>query len=369
MQLDSLLKECFASLDTVILQKKNDDLFEVLSHVPEWLHQLGVKEQESGYYQPQNELVYLEHFLFDAEEVWNGNQSGSVKSGIWHEDTLDGEDIALEATALILDSNPILFLKKLNEDFTEKQAILQQARENQLTHHRLLKEIEKKDVLLHCIVHDLNNPLTAIKGCFALMEYYQLDEEINELVEMGKRQVLKQQALIRDVLDAYSAEMGPIDLEDKKFEDFPVLDQVIQTVHDNSKHIFKQKKVKLKIKSEDANTRVIGEASKLERVISNLLENALRHSPSDSTVAIQSEVLSDLVKVTIQDEGPGVPDGVVLFEKFSQASNKGKVGLGLYFCRITVENWGGNIGFLNRPQGGATFWFELPIPKKNEVTK
>jgi len=50
-----------------------------------------------------------------------------------------------------------------------------------------------------------------------------------------------------------------------------------------------------------------------------------------------------------------------MFEKFSQArANTGKVGLGLYFCRITIESWGGTIGYTPRATGGAQFWFRLP---------
>ena len=68
------------------------------------------------------------------------------------------------------------------------------------------------------------------------------------------------------------------------------------------------------------------------------------------------------VRFTVEDEGPGVPEGLRdrLFQKFSQGGAKsGSAGLGLYFCRITVERWGGQIGYEPRESGGSRFWFRL----------
>ena len=98
-------------------------------------------------------------------------------------------------------------------------------------------------------------------------------------------------------------------------------------------------------------------------MIFNLLENAIRHSPVRAAVRVGITVDAAGVLVTVDDEGPGVlPDLVdTMFEKFSQAgANTGKIGLGLYFCRITIASWGGTIGYTPRATGGAQFWFRLP---------
>src|SRR5262249_6917580 len=115
------------------------------------------------------------------------------------------------------------------------------------------------------------------------------------------------------------------------------------------------------------NWQVGGEKSRLERVISNLAENALRHSPPDTTVTIGChDDEPDQVLIAIDDEGPGVPPEAVpgLFQKFVQGKQgTGKIGLGLYFCRITVEHWGGLIGYSSRGEKGSRFWFRLPRPQ------
>src|SRR5262249_62275176 len=108
---------------------------------------------------------------------------------------------------------------------------------------------------------------------------------------------------------------------------------------------------------------VVGAPARLERVIFTLLENAIRHSPVRAAVRVGITADAAGVVVTVDDEGPGVPPDLVgtMFEKFSQArANTGKVGLGLYFCRITIESWGGTLGYTPPATGGAQFWFRLP---------
>ncbi|QSJ20732.1 ATP-binding protein [Nostoc sp. UHCC 0702] len=73
----------------------------------------------------------------------------------------------------------------------------------------------------------------------------------------------------------------------------------------------------------------------------------------------------EYVLLVVDDQGSGVPPKMVntLFQKFFQGKDKsGRVGLGLYFCRITVERWGGKIGYFPRQTGGSKFWFRLPRP-------
>jgi signal transduction histidine kinase len=109
--------------------------------------------------------------------------------------------------------------------------------------------------------------------------------------------------------------------------------------------------------------KVVGENSRLERILNNLVENAFRHSPANSTVTIGIKEDGEEILITVEDEGTGVSPELSqhLFQKFYQGKDQpGKAGLGLYFCRITVEAWGGTIGYSPRSKKGSEFWFRLP---------
>jgi signal transduction histidine kinase len=95
----------------------------------------------------------------------------------------------------------------------------------------------------------------------------------------------------------------------------------------------------------------------------NLVDNALRHSRRGQRITLGVRRDGGMVLFAVDDQGPGVPeeDASGLFEKFGQGSGrKGAAGLGLYFCRITAERWGGTVGHENRAEGGSRFWFRLP---------
>jgi len=109
---------------------------------------------------------------------------------------------------------------------------------------------------------------------------------------------------------------------------------------------------------------VTGDDSRLDRVFGNLLENALRYSPPNTTVTIGFEEKGKQVLAFVDDQGPGLPRDQrpdQMFALFAKGKDKpGKAGLGLYFCKITVERWGGTIGAETKPKGGTRFWFRLP---------
>ena len=109
--------------------------------------------------------------------------------------------------------------------------------------------------------------------------------------------------------------------------------------------------------------RVAADETRLLRVLTNLIDNAIRHSPPGKQVSMTAVAEDGSVRLSIEDEGSGVSADMLphLFQKFARESRGGGTGLGLYFCRITVELWGGGIGYEPRPTGGASFWIRLPI--------
>jgi two-component system sensor histidine kinase KdpD len=104
----------------------------------------------------------------------------------------------------------------------------------------------------------------------------------------------------------------------------------------------------------------------IEQVLINLLENACKYTPTGSPIDIITEFSAHMLKVTVADRGPGIPLGEEekLFDKFYRVHREGTqsgVGLGLAICKAVIIAHGGVIGASNRQDGGAQFFFLLPV--------
>ncbi len=150
----------------------------------------------------------LENFLIDAEGFWNSNREGSANSPVWIERDPSGRDVQLEAAALHVDGKNVLLIRNLASTYAERQKLYQAARDSLLEHERLLREIQKKEILLHCIIHDLSQPLTAMRGCFNLMSLQDLSADLRRMVETGERESNRQEQMIRGILQAFSADLA-----------------------------------------------------------------------------------------------------------------------------------------------------------------
>jgi len=107
---------------------------------------------------------------------------------------------------------------------------------------------------------------------------------------------------------------------------------------------------------------------RMSQVLTNLLSNAVKSSPAGETVWIRVSVYNDRLRVSVIDQGPGVPEDFQsrLFRRFSRLEqkatrNRGGTGLGLSIAKVIVERHRGAIGYLPGDTGGAVFWFELPL--------
>jgi hypothetical protein len=189
--------------------------------------------------------------------------------------------------------------------------------------------------------------------------------EVKRLIEFGLIAAKNQSNLIHDLLDTFCSEDSSPEVLPSDPKPTPDIIATAREVVDMLQPVFSIDRVAVQIlPPPDVETlRVVAEKSRLERVFHNLLQNATRYSPQGSTIRISMRNDEGFVRVGVEDEGPGVPADVVpqLFQKFvRRGPSTGKAGLGLFFCRISVEQWGGSIGCEPRPGGGTTFWFRLP---------
>lgn len=365
---ESITAEIFAALDILVLERLDVGKFEISGNIPKWVRRFCRKMFKPGMeiLIPEEEFPFLENFLIDGEEYWQNNHEKRLKSGIWTDLDISGNEFHFEASVLFVNQKKILLIEMMSDAYTEKQSLIQQARENKLNYQHILKESQKKEVLIHCIIHDVAGQLSGINCCLALLELENLTEKGRERLEIGRKQTIKQEMLIREILNAFSQEVQSLESFTDDVETAPdVLISVLDAIELFTPS-FTLNQMRLQLSNEidlTADWRIIGDKSRLDRILANLIENAFRHSPPSSTVTINLQLTNqDSILVSVEDEGSGVPEEIAdtLFQKFTQGKKKsGNSGLGLYFCKITVERWGGEIGFTPRENGGSRFWFTL----------
>ena len=315
-----------------------------------------------------DQMPFIDNFIADAEEFWNLRSAGHAESGAWIEKGEDGREHALEASAVWLAGRKVLLIQNPQGRYDERVQVLQTARDSLLEHEKLLREIQKKEILLHCIVHDLSQPLTAIRGSLSLLKLQAMAPEFKEVLEIAERQSEKQETMIRGILEAFSAELAAQQAVEKDPSKAPDMARCAQKTLEAFQTTFRERGSLIALSPElDLASQwcVSGEESRVLRIFGNLVENALRHSPIGSVVTLGAIDDGNFVIGFVDDEGPGLPEDATaarLFDLFAKGKGEraGKAGLGLYFCKITVERWGGTIGCENRAPVGARFWFRLP---------
>lgn len=361
------LADVVQSLDLAVFRREGTDALQLVGRPPQWLAQLWPSVARSGVMESVLEISpYLDNFMVDATAHWSSGKEGRARSGPWVEQDPDGNPVNLEATALTVGGASILLLEDLGESYEERRAMLQIAREKMLAYERLNSEIQRKEVLLHCIIHDMCSPLQNMMMALAMLDSEILAPDVRGMVQLGLQAGKRQEVLIDNVLHTYASELRSLfGHEGGIWAGVDVCGTVRRAI-EMHRPLFAQQNVTLAFETGnvgEGRQRVPGDEEHLERVLGNLLANALRHSPTGGTVTVRVEQDDESLLLKVEDEGQGVAPQLQaqLFQKFQQgAVGRGKIGLGLYFCRITVSKWGGETGYSARPGGGSIFWVKLP---------
>jgi signal transduction histidine kinase/CheY-like chemotaxis protein/HPt (histidine-containing phosphotransfer) domain-containing protein len=346
--------------------------FHPLGRYPDWCMTMwGAQNSRQKTLRLAEQSPFLENFLVDAEVFWNSKRKGTANSPVWIERDTANRETPLEAWAERLDGKKVLIIRNLSNSYAERQQLFQTARDSLLEHEQLLREIQKKEILLHCIIHDLSQPLNAMRGCFNLLAADKLPKDQRRMVETGQRESVRQEQMIRGILEAFSGDLAVQQGTAGDAAEAPDLAACAQRVVEQFSPAFMERSIRLQLDSRldvSREWKVAGDAPRLERIFGNLLENAMRYTPKGSAVTVGIEDKVHCLLAFVDDEGPGLPKDASsdrLFALFAKGKDRpGKAGLGLYFCKITVERWGGTIGAENRPGGGSRFWFKIPRAMK-----
>ena len=227
-----------------------------------------------------------------------------------------------------------------------------------VTERKLHEQFREQYVGL--ISHDLRAPLSTIGAAAAVLELLLERAGLAEAappVDAILRNTRRMAEMIEDLLQTTRLESGQLQLHKSPFD----LAQLAGTV------IAQLGMAASRALGFDARgpAPVLADAARIERVLENLIGNALRYSPPDSPVSVQIEANEKEAIVTVADLGIGIPPDELpkLFQRFYRAVGNPSahgLGLGLYNSRLIVEHHGGRIWAESAPGAGSTFGFALP---------
>src|SRR5271154_6639880 len=203
-----IFESFFATQGFALFEFLGDGEFHLIGSWPSWCQAMWGELPSKENIRLGDVSPFLENFLFDAEQFWNSKATGSVNSGNWPERNCGGSEIPLEASAYLLDGRRLLIVRDLSDTFGQQQEMFQTARDSLLVHEKLLREVQKKESLLHCIVHDLTQPLSAMNSVFHLLDREHLPSQLKKYVKAGERESQRQELMIRGILEAFSGDLA-----------------------------------------------------------------------------------------------------------------------------------------------------------------
>ncbi|MBY0552668.1 MAG: HAMP domain-containing histidine kinase [Candidatus Obscuribacterales bacterium] len=231
---------------------------------------------------------------------------------------------------------------------------------------RELKEnSERREQLMAMVSHDLRTPLLAANLSITLLQEGAggpLEAEAVTLIDRCGRTVGRLIGLVNDILDLEKLRAGKMKIELGTYEiSVPVQEAVAEV-----QALAKEKNISFAVNCAGS---VVVDRNRIMQVLVNLLSNAIKFSESGSTIKVSTVELHDeeMIRVQIDDQGPGVPDDhkATIFLPYEQcpAGLRAKVkgtGLGLPICKFLIDLHRGTIGIEDAPVSGSRFWFTVP---------
>ncbi|WP_407970751.1 DUF4118 domain-containing protein [Burkholderia pyrrocinia] len=239
-----------------------------------------------------------------------------------------------------------------------------------------------RNSLLSAISHDLRTPLTTIVGFSSMLANgraaaqggdtaaaERFAQREGELVDAIHDEALRMTGIVTNLLDMARLQAGSLQLK----RQWSLLEETVGAALAACKRVLARHPARVSLPADLPLLQM--DAVLMERLFTNLFENAAKYTPPDTPLEIGAERVTDdglpFVRVHVDDYGPGLPAGMEtrIFDKFTRGEKESAtpgIGLGLAICRAIVEAHGGRIGALNRtaPDGrvtGARFWFTLPV--------
>jgi two-component system sensor histidine kinase VicK len=246
----------------------------------------------------------------------------------------------------------------LNTQINEQNHILEDALSE------LKTSSQEKDRILRTVAHDLRNPIGGIASLTALMAEDECTDEQREMINLVKETSVNSLELINEILEATNVSSVKLKLEQVE----------INSLVNNSVELLRfkaaEKGQQILMEPLDKHVELTISREKIWRVISNLITNAIKFSPTGAAIKVKLSEKDKQIIIAVEDNGIGIPEKLKdqVFNMFTSAQRPGtsgekSFGLGLSICRQIMEKHHGKIWFNSNEPFGTVFYISLPKPE------
>ncbi len=216
--------------------------------------------------------------------------------------------------------------------------------------------------MLAIVSHDLRAPLGSVQLASSLIRELVSDAgELGIVLDRMDAGISHMQQLIDDLLDLARVDAGTLRIDAA----VTPVDQVVELATSLMESAAGRKGIEIVVDADEALPPVLADARRIVQLLTNLLGNAVKHSPRGGVVTLRVQQRNDQVFFSTRDEGPGVEKDELdwLFGRFWQSERRPKrgLGLGLYIAKAIVDAHGGSIWAESEEAYGACFTFTLPV--------
>lgn len=226
---------------------------------------------------------------------------------------------------------------------------------------------KQKDYLLGMASHDLRNPVAAISQICDLI-FPEIEADVSpqnfEMLQYIKKSSDYMLTLLSDLLDVAKIQSGKLVIHPKRIN----INDYAENICKLNQFIAGRKNIQIELEKDFKQAEVFFDGVRIEQVVNNLISNAIKFSPADSRIVLRFYADASLLRVSVKDEGPGIPEQeqAKLFQAFQRLSvqptgGEKSTGLGLAISYSIVKQHNGELQVNSAPGKGSEFYFSIPV--------